>query len=363
VANVNRRLDVTTIAEQIKIEEVNIMKDNVLLATAEDKGRVSTGHSGKKMEWNVKVRRNRFNPYGDGDPQNFDRQDRRIECSAPWRMYRQAESVSEFEKEINKGEAARVQFVSQVAKDLMDDVRFYFAPELLLDGNATANAGRIDGINTFSGYTGSGAWLSPSDTYAGHSTEHGSAAGGAQISGSYPTGVHDIEFDSYSPLFVNADHASWLTEAGGSGNEAKAWLYALRAGLIHNVNTRGAAQGKVDVLLTYAERYRKFLAVLDDKERIVVERNAATSRLIKLGFGNVTNFDGTDITYESNVEVGRSYGWKYDQMEIRSLKSQMFWPSDDFDLERLADRYSVVFMGNCRWNPRGFLFVNEITLL
>ena len=60
------RVDRTTIGEQIKGEEVNIIRNQKILALMESGGRISFGHSGKRLEWDVRISRNDLTPYGDG---------------------------------------------------------------------------------------------------------------------------------------------------------------------------------------------------------------------------------------------------------------------------------------------------------
>ncbi|MBY0513842.1 MAG: phage major capsid protein [Gemmataceae bacterium] len=351
------RVDKTTIGEQIKGEELNIVRNQKVLALMEGNGRITFNHSGKRMEFNVRKARNSLVPYGDGSGLDFARINRWEDAALPWRGYVASESVGKLEKLKNQGQWARVNFIAEITEALMDDVRFGFGSELYKDGNASGNENRIHGWKSFLGYTGTAQYTLADDTYAGLDTDLG-ALGGAAISGTWPDGQFDPEYDAWTPLIVNYTNSSW---SAATDNWANNCIEVLRAGIIHNANQRGLKQGMLELILMTATMYADFLNQIDDKERIVIERNAAQSTLIKLGFKDITNFDGVDLSYESEVPSGEAYGINTKTQELKSMQGQLFVPSDDYDLDFLSDRYAIDFFGNLQCNPRGFVFWKNIT--
>lgn len=351
------RVNKTTIAEQIKQEEVNIVRLHKLLSLMEEKGQITFNHSGNGMEWNVRVSRNKLTPYGDGQPLSFPRVNRHELARLPYCGYVLSEGVGKKEKLQAKSPEARINVIADLTQRMIDDIRHGFGYELYVDGNATGNENRIHGFGSFLGYTGSDQYTSPSDTYAGLSTALG-ALGGAVLSGSWPSGSFDSDYDAFSPLIVNYTHANW---SSSTDNWANNCVEALRSGIIFAQNTRGEAQGMLDVIVMTADMQRQFRDKLDDAERIVVERNAQASKLVSMGFKSVINFDGVDTTFEEPVPPGEAYGIKIDQVELRSLQGQLFVPSEDYDLEALSDRYEIDFFGNLKCNPRGFVLWKNIT--
>jgi hypothetical protein len=74
------------------------------------------------------------------------------------------------------------------------------------------------------------------------------------------------------------------------------------------------------------ELYRQFLEELDDSERLIVKRGDGQG-LYALGFTDVVNFDGVDVTYEYGIPSGLGYGWSaWTTLELCSLQGQLFVP-------------------------------------
>jgi hypothetical protein len=107
------------------------------------------------------------------------------------------------------------------------------------------------------------------------------------------------------------------------------------------------------MILLNDELYRLFLGALDSEERLVVERGDKKGGLYALGFTDVVNFDGCDISYEYGIPTNLGYGFAMEQMELRSLQPQLFVPEGpDFDISTQSYRFSIDFFGNLRCNPR-----------
>jgi hypothetical protein len=352
-----RRIEATTIGEQIRQEEVNIVRNQKVLALLESNGRITFNHGGKRMEFNVKKARNRLVPYQDGVSLDFPRVNRWDDAALNWRGYTLTESVGMIEKEKNKGPAARIDFVAELAESMMDDFKYGFGAELFIDGEASGNESRIHGFESFLGFTSNAQYTAASDTYAGLSTTLG-GLGGAAISGTWPIGQFDPEYDAWTPLIVNYTHANWTATTDTWADNAD---QVLRAGIIHNANMRGVKQGMLELILTDAEMYRKLLGLTATKEHINITRGESSSKLVSMGFRDTINFDGVDVSYESEVPADRAYGINSKTMELKSMKSQLINPSDDFDLDYLADRYVLAFVGNLQCNPRGFTYWRNIT--
>ena len=78
----SQRVDVTTIAEQIKGEEVNIFRDNKFLALYQEKGLITFNHRGKReCEWDLRIRINKLHAWDDGNPQNMPRVQRHVKMA------------------------------------------------------------------------------------------------------------------------------------------------------------------------------------------------------------------------------------------------------------------------------------------
>lgn len=346
----------TTISKYLKDEEVNILANQRFTALMMQKKRISYNHSGKSLNWPVKKSRNNIVPYTDGASLSFSRVNRWENADLEWRAYVVPEHVTWLEKLQNRGKEAQVNYATKLGESIKDDLKFNFAAEMYKDGYAAANAGRIMGFGSCLGVTGSNQYTAPSDTYAGISTALG-GVGGSIITGDWPNGTFDSEYACWSPLIVNYTHASW---AAGTDNWANNCIEVLRYGILHQQNVKGK-DGMLDLILTNATMYGAFLDAIDEKERIQVMRDGEKSGLVSLGFRNVVNFDGVDITYEYDCPDTEAYGLNFNELELCSMQGQLFDLKEDNDIDTLSDKIVGCFAGNLKLNPRHLTFWNNIT--
>jgi len=341
----------TTIHEYVREVEPNIMRNRKLLAMMKEKGRITFNHAGDLMDWKVKYKRAPMQGYADSDTLTFSRRDRWKTAQLEWRGYAATDSMTKLEKLKNKNTEAIVKVYSEIASNLMDDLDDQFGDELYIDGTQSANSKRIHGIKSFmanSGVQAAGFVASPSSTYAGLSTVLGNY-GGTWSTGSgnvnWPTGTGDAHYDFWSPLIVSYTNASWSATTKTWPNTCKE---ALRFGIVKAKKNK-SKKGMLDLVLANDELYRQFLNKLDDAERLMVKRGDKQS-LYSLGFEDVVNFDGTEITYEYGVPTTQAYGWCMECLELCSLQPQMFVPEGpDFDISTQSYRFSIDFFGNLKF--------------
>lgn len=346
----------TTIANYIKGEEVNILRNRKLTAMLKSKGRITFNWGGEHMDWKVRYRRAPMQGYADTDTLSFPRRDRWKTASLTWRGYAITDSMTKGEKLKNKSVQAIINIYDQIAKSILEDMEESFGDELYINGSAAGNAKRIHGLESFLGATQqSGNYVGlPSSTFAGLNCTLGNYGG--NWTGTWPTGVGDAHYDFWSPLVVDYTNTAWTAATKTWANTC---IEAMRFGILKSLKNK-TKKGMLDVIFLNDELYRLFLAQLDSKQRILIQSNADNSTLIKLGFTDVQNFDGVDVTYEYGTPVNVGYGLNVDQMELRSMQGQMFVPEGpDYDISGKSWRFSVDFFGNCVWNPRYFLkFIN-----
>jgi hypothetical protein len=340
----------TTIANFIKGEEVNILRNRKLTAMLKSRGRITFNWAGEHMDWKVRYRRAPMQGYADTDTLTFPRRDRWKTATLPWRGYALTDSMTKGEKLKNRSVQAIINIYDQIAKSIMEDMEESFGDELYIDGNAAGNAKRIHGLESFLGASAqSGNFVGlPSSTFAGLNCTLG-AYGGNWSSGTWPIGKGDAHYDFWAPTIVDYTNTAW---SAGTKTWPNTCVEALRFGIQKSQKNK-TKKGSLDMILLEGELYRQFLALLDSKQRIVVQSNASNSTLIKLGFTDVQNFDGVDITWEYGTPVGVGYGLNVDQMELRSMQGQLFVPEGpDYDISGKSYRFSIDFFGNCVWNPR-----------
>lgn len=342
----------TTLKNYIRGEEILILRNRKLLALLKSRGRITFNWSGDAMVYRLRYRRAPMFGYADAETMTFPRRDRWKTAELPWRGYAATDSMTKGERLKNKSVEAIVNIYDSIARSLMEDMEENFGDELYIDGNLTANQKRVHGIESFMGSSGASAGgyvASPSDTFAGLSTVLGNYGG--SWTGNWPTGTGDAHYDFYSPLLV--DYTDTLWEAGNTfANNA---IESTRYGIIKSMKNK-TNKGRLDTIFYNDELYRTFLNRLDERERIVVQSNASNSTLIKLGFTDVQNFDGVDVTFEYGTPSGVGYGFNVDQMELRSQQGQLFVPEGpDYDIASKSWRFSIDFFGNLCWIPRYFV--------
>lgn len=348
----------TTIHQYVREVEVNILRNRKLLALLKERGRISFNHSGDLVDWKVRYKRAPMQGYADVDTLTFSRRDRWKTAQLPWRGYAATDAMTKLERLKNKNTEAIVKIYSEIAANLMDDMDDQFGDEFYIDGNAAGNYKRIHGIESFLGYSGvqtAGFVATPNSNYAGLLCALGSYGGSWSVDGSsninWPTGTGDAHYDFWTPLIVSYTNASWSATTKTWPNTCRE---ALRYGIVKGKKNK-SKKGMLDLILLNDELYRQFEQFNDSEERLMVKRGDKGGAMYALGFGDVINYEGVDVSYEFGIPTGVGYGFPVEQMELKSLQAQMFVPEGpDFDIASQSYRFSIDFFGNLVCNPRYF---------
>lgn len=362
----------TTIRNYIREEEVNILRNRKLLALLQKKGRISFNHSGVAMDWKVRFRRVPLQQHAEGDTLTFGRQDRHKTAVVEWRGYAATDAMFKSEFLQNRGAEAIINLFATRSELLKQDLEDNFGEEIYKDGTLPANSKGMHGIESFMQVSGSNAGgngaMTPNGTYAGLSTVPGYFGGtwSAPSGLAWPHGRGDAQYDFWSPLIIDVGDTYFgaitnpsnpLTNNKWSLNAVEAVAFAIIKGKKSQSET-----GKLDVIFVAEAMYQPYLSLLRTKERIIVERNNQVSPLVALGFTDVINQDGTDITWEYGSPSGAAYGFNCDQMQLCSQQAQLFAAEGpDFDIASSSWRWSFDFYGNMKWNPRHQLKMANFT--
>lgn len=360
------RLANTTINEYLRGEEVQVMRNRKILALLQDRGRVTFNHSGLLMDWKIRYRRAPLTGFIDGDTLSFSRQNRWRTAQLDWRGYAMTDQMTTFEKEKNKGDAAIVKVWSEMAKLLTDDITDQFGDEPYIDGAAAGNSKRFNGIESFMGNSGAGTKQpigKPNSTYAGNICTLGNYGGSWSATGTtsdspgqdWPTGTGDAHFDFWTPLIVDYTSAIATSASNGTTGWAaatKTWpntcLEALRYGIINSQKNK-SKKSMLDLVALETELFRLFKDKAQAEEQILVP--GSNDGLRKLGFTDVVNLDGVDVTSEYGIPRFTGYGWNIDAVELCSLLDVLIKSrGPDYDLASDAYRFAVFIMGNFRFN-------------
>jgi hypothetical protein len=347
----------STIRKYLRQQEVNILRARKLSALLKKRGRITFNNSGTALDWKVKYKRVKMTPYADGDPQDFSRKDRHKTATIGWRGYTATDSMTKGEYLQNRSTEAIVKLYDDRTKSLIEDMEDQFGEEFYVDGNASGNSKSLHGVESFlSSFTKRAGKIAaqPTNTYAGLSNNPGDAGGtwsgtGGISTNDWPDGRGSANYDFWSPLIVDYTDSA----LGGTTWEANA-VEALSFGIVHSQRSK-SARGMLDLVLVDSAMWRAYKRIQRTKERIEIDRGS-DSDLVKLGFKDVINQDGVDVTTEYGLPTGIGYGFNIDMMELCSQQGQVFVPEGPSeDIATKSWRYSVDFYGNMRCNPRYFV--------
>lgn len=355
----------TTIANYMRGEEINILRNRKLLALIQGRGRITMNFSGTEMDWKVRYKRAAMTGYADGDSLSFARKERHKTAKLPMRGYSATDSVTKAEQLQNKSTEAIVNIFSNTASMLKDDIEDQFGEEFYIDGNATGNTKRIHGFESFLGNGGAAAAgyiATPSDTYADLSTALGNYGGSWATNGSsqvtWPIGTGDSHYDFWSPLIVDYTDTLW---AAGTDTWANNCIEAVRFAITHQGRNK-SKKAMMDVILLDPELYRQYLQANESKQQINVRRGDKPGGLVALGFTDVFNQDGVEITREYGLPANVGYGIPVEQCELISWQNQLFVPEGpDMEISTKSYRFSIDFFGNLKCNPRYFTKFMSVT--
>ncbi len=355
----------TTIQDYLLGAEDNVIRNRKLLSLMKSKGRISFGHSGTAMNWGIRYKRRDIDGYADGDTLQFSRSDNYKRAELPWRGYTMNDMVTKKEKLMNRGKPALIKYVSELVDNMMEDFTDRFHKQLYVDGTASGNSKKIHGYDSFTtGAQQSGNYVAtPNTTYAGLVTNLGNYGG--SWTGTWPVGSGDAEYDFFAPLLVDYTNTAWIAATKTWPNTCHE---ALRFAII-KAKKNDSMKGMLDIILLDGELFRQWEALLDTKERVMVAPGGAGSKptLRNLGFGDVQDFEGTEISWEFGVPADASgnpqgYAFNVDEMELCSLQDRLFVSEGPFyDEASLSDRFAIHMFGNMKFNPRYFAKLAKYT--
>lgn len=348
-----------SIPKFIREQEVNILRERILLALMESKGRITLKNTGTKFNWRIKYKRNTLTPYADGDTLSFARVNRHRQAEiVNDRGYVSPESMGHIDTRQNAGMEAIINLWNEKTTDIVDDLKENFCSELYIDGYASGNSRRIMGIESCLGTDSTAlapGFVKPSDIYADNSTIPGNYGG--SWSGNYPLEgtTASPEYDFWSPILV--DYTSPVD--GAYTASVKVWqntcTEAMRR-LLTYTRRQKSKKGQVDLMLIHTELYRQWKDSLEQFKQIPVLQGDALA-MRNLGFTDVLSFDGIMVSTEFGMPTHNSQGVGYafntNHMELKSMNDTLFRTIGPiYNEETDSYRWSASFLGNMTMNPR-----------
>lgn len=357
---------VAVMAQHLQQVEEAHMRKYIMPAQLEASGRFMYNQTGRGFDWRIQ--------YKIHDVRGFSGTQRRT--YAPKNLFKMAyledrgyeatDSISMMEVLQSRGsELLIADLFSGFAKRIVNSVQQHMGNQYYIDGDGNNNTDFWHGLNSMMGTNGTinvstGAQRAsnnadlvayPSDTYAGLSTIL-SNYGGSQTSGVWPDGDCDRHRDFWTPLIVNGSSSAFP----GTGTT---WVenatYAIRFGISHAARNVGWDTETTTVVLA-RQMFVDYKNSNDSRQEIQVNRNDPVS-LVALGFGDVVNQDGAEISTDNGVPVGTGFAWDYKNITGRSLHPTLIEQEPvEFDREDSQHKGGANILGNLKFeSPRNFV--------
>jgi hypothetical protein len=350
----------TTLVNHLREEEIASLRKYMVFAAIESRGNIRMNMSGRGFDWEVSYRLHQPSGNNGETPRSFARQNLWKKAELEYRGYQATDMILRKELLENRGTNALVNVAGKMSSRLLTSIEQYLSQEVYIDGNAAGNELRYHGLESFLGVDGTlnvatGAqrtanaadpFGAPKDTYASLSTELG-YYGGSQLTGVWPNGKADSEYDFYSPLVVNYTSTYFGNSTWGAN-----CVKALREGL-HFAKRNDTKEDAVDLVVMDRKLFIDFLNAQDAKERVVI---SSENSLKSYGF-NTVQLDGVELGTEYAVPAGCAYGLAIGNIELLNMEGQMFNSEGPFyDETTQSYRYCVSTLGNMKFkSPRNFI--------
>lgn len=361
----------TTIRDYLRGEENAVMRNRKLFAMMRKRGRIKYNCSGDGIDWKVRFRRAPIVTNNGEQELTFGRENRHKTAYLDFEGYAITDSMTKRERLKNRSTQAIVKLYSRMIPLLMEDMRDQFAEEIYIDSSASGNSGRMSGIETMMGgtqtielATGSARpanaadpTVYPDTTYATLATELGSYTGGwtsGDIDSTWPFGRGDASYDFWSPVICNYTSTAF-SGSTWAANAVEAIRFAVEA-----VNSRNMlSDGQIDMVLLDRGLFRQFKDALDSKERINVTSNVG---LRSLGFKDVIEQDGVEISAEYGLPAGVGYAFNLSALQFCSMQDKIFdADGPEYDVGSRSYRVAVDVLGQFRFKtPRSFAKLDAV---
>ena len=362
------RTAATTLAKHIRDVEESMLRNYQMGALLEAAGRVNYNNSGEGFDWPVQYRLHKVEGNTGETQRNFTRYNLWKTANMQYRGYQATDSMYYREFLSNRGEEGVIKVFDNFVERLEQSITHALATEYYIDGEATGNEQTWHGLESLFAINGTinnstGAQRSadaadfvgsPNATYAGIITNLGQYGGENESGVVWPKGVADSEYDFWSPLVVNTSCTGFGNQSDGSF--VHTWVNqgdeAMRYAII-NAQRNSSKNGQITNIFLDRQMYMELLNLIDDKERIQI---SSEQSLRALGFKNVLNFDGIEVSWEAAIPSGVGYGINYDNIELKSMDGSLLRSEGpEYDIHSQAFNAVVSTLSNLKFSsPRNF---------
>ena len=342
--------------DYIKGQEDLTIRQNLFLSFLKSLGRVVTNCSAEHAYFTVKKSRPPVETYAEGNVISFAPRALWDQAHLGWRGYISTDKITLHENMENKSNVAIVKRSGEIMENLTEGVTDNFATDLMIDGDASGNTSKIQGVDTFMDDDSSNTVVGdivayPEGSYFGISLLPGqdgswtsdlATSPNTHLATDWPEGHGSPEYDYWTPKLPNWSSTNWGTglqtwQANGpvSLRRTAQWLRM----------TNGANAGENLIAMMAGHMLTDLKEGWDSLGRVLLPHKKATD----LGFPEVMNYEGLGLHADFSVPVNTCYILNFTKLELCSLwKSLLFRFGPTWVLEQLSYLYLVGFYGNLR---------------
>lgn len=331
-------------------------------------GMIEANANSFSCTWTVEAMQPEVRQYGDSGDLDFNEHDALQQLTTNVRGYTATDRMTVKQRLMNSGATQIDDQYKNKSKRLAKRIRQVLCGELYVDGGASGNTNRLEGIKTFGGDDGNTVAgdkiAAPSDTYGGKSTALGSAGGSwtsdletddfpnATLANDWPFGQGDSEYDYVSPLLVNWSSTSWPS---GSAKWVDNCEDVMRFARITQTSrgAKGDDQRVPFMHMLSPNLYGDFLTFYSARNRQAVPHPEAAN----LGFGDTMNFEGDMVHYEYDTPANEGFGISPVMMELFHLGDQLINSiGPEWAITKMGYLFLAFVFGNGRYQPKFFSF-------
>lgn len=344
----------TTISQYMKGAEDLTIRNHVLFAMLQKRGKIFRNQSGLNLVRTVKFALPESMVYT-GGMLTFEPSDKYRQLTLEWIGYKVTDAMTEKETLQNRGTQALVQRYSNIARDMRQSLQDNFS--LKLYNNGTDNPNDLWGFET---PCGAGRTIAadkvaePNGSYCGRSTVLGNEGGSWTKLGTppcdavgtdWPMGSGDPEYDYLTPKLLNWSSSSWI--GSGSTSWVETCERVIRYGVIACTLT-GGPTGRPKLCVLAPELYNDYLNKQSAKQQIVIPHKEAQD----LGFEGVQQ-EGAFITTEFGVPANTGYLLNPDKIELHTMHQDLFAvKGPEYDMHSCSWLFAAGFWGQMFFEPK-----------
>jgi len=335
------QLDTSTLNNWLTEKVEPIFRKSVFMGGLKAHGRISYKNSGKTLIWHPRVKRHKISA---ADAYNvaiaFPAFPRKIKAELEWVSYNLGEKLTKFDRLANAGGKVQLanlfgDMLTVMSEDFTDDL----AEKAYSNGGAAGSLELMgmESMFAINGLIANSFLGDPNDTYAGHDTDLGAIGG--DWTGTYPDGAGDAEYCAWSPFVFDINNSLY----GGTTNTwADCWQQIL--------NRVQAYMGRLqrfkpDIFLCDTDLLVQAGDSLLDKERFIA---TPSSKLVSSGFKTLM-FNNLEVADEYACTPGAGYAFRWEDIELRSMQSQLVGYDNDHVIESSEDLKAIDFYGQMKF--------------